>query len=93
LDVKPFKRKKTKKWKIEKYCKNPLVCPLKITCSDGWRRKGGFYNAEMKEQSIFSFLFTVLQRVIRCNLILENPRFYSRSYIKMCRKISSGGAE
>jgi hypothetical protein len=63
LDVKPFKRKKTKKWEIEKYCENPLVCPLKITCADGWRKKrggGDFYNAEMKEQSIFSFLFAVL---------------------------------
>jgi hypothetical protein len=55
LDVKPFKRKKTKKWKIEKYCKNPLVCPIKVTFSDGWRRKEGVYNVEMKEQSILSF--------------------------------------
>jgi hypothetical protein len=38
LGVKPFKRKTTKKWKIEKYCKNPLVYPLKITLL---RRKGG----------------------------------------------------
>jgi hypothetical protein len=38
LGVKPFKRKTTKKWKIEKYCKNPLTYPLKITLL---RRKGG----------------------------------------------------
>jgi hypothetical protein len=56
LNVKPFKGKKTKKWEIEKYCKkNPLVFPIKITFSDGWRRKEGVYNAEMKEQSILSF--------------------------------------
>jgi len=73
-----LKERKQRNGKIEKYCKNPLVCPLKITCSDGWRRKGGgggFYNAEMKEQSIFSFLFTVLQREIRCSLMLGNPHF------------------
>jgi hypothetical protein len=52
LDVKPFKRKTTKKWKIEKYCKNPLVYLLKTTCFDG---HGGVRSAEIKEQSIGSF--------------------------------------
>jgi hypothetical protein len=90
LDVKPFKRKKTEKWKIEKYCKNPIVCPLKITCSDGWQREGGVYNAEMKEQPIGSFLFTVLQSEIRCTVIPGNPRFYFRNYTTVCREISCG---
>jgi hypothetical protein len=52
LDVKPFKRKTTKKWKIEKYCKNPLVYPLKTTCSGG---DCGVHSAEIKEQSVGSF--------------------------------------
>jgi hypothetical protein len=93
LDVKPFKRKKTKKWKIEKYCKNPLVCPLKVTCSDGWQREMGIYSAETKTPSICSFLFTVLQTEIRCNFIPGNPRFYFKNYTPVSRKISSCGAE
>jgi hypothetical protein len=49
LDVKPFKRKTTKTLKIEKYCKNPLVYPLKITLLRG-RDEVGEASSVMKYQ-------------------------------------------
>jgi hypothetical protein len=60
--VKPFKIKKTKKWKIEKYRKNPLMYPLKITLL---RRKGpelrdGSTETKKKKLPIISFQFLVL---------------------------------
>jgi hypothetical protein len=76
LGVKPFKRKTTKKWKIEKYCKNPLVYPLKITLL---RRRGGEAGdatTGMKEQSISSFHFLVLNRHIHCNNVSRIPQYY-----------------
>ena len=65
MGVKPFKRKKTKKWKIEKYCKNPLVCPLKISCSDGWRRKGGGGILQCRDERTINILIFVHRAVKR----------------------------
>jgi hypothetical protein len=65
-----FKRKTTKKWKIEKYCKNPLVYPLKITLLI--RRGGelGDGSTEMKKQSMSSFHFFALNRNVHCSNVL-----------------------
>jgi hypothetical protein len=50
-----LKERKQRNGKLKNIVKNPLVCPIEITFSDGWRRKEGVYTAEMKEQSILSF--------------------------------------
>jgi hypothetical protein len=76
LGVKPFKRKITKKLKIEKYCKNPLVYTLKITLL---RRRVGEVGDEIAVNKFVSLL--VLNRRKHCNNGSRNPSYYLEYYV------------
>jgi len=77
LDVKPFKRKTTKKWKIEKYCQNPLVYPLKTTCSDVcW--EGEFTVPRWKNNQETHFSRALAEQMCSSQYCFKESTFLSR---------------